>query len=204
MAEAPIKAVFFDIGNVLLTFDPKAVAAKIAWQLRHNPLKVVRYMLKTRAVDAIERGTMSSQQLYVLFQNELGFSGSFSQFRELWCDHFTLNRTNFSILQKLREDYKVYLLSNTNALHYEYIQRRYAFPHHVHGAILSYEIGARKPEPAIYEAAVKMAGIPAKNCLFIDDIEENVKAARKYGFDAIHHPKGHDLRAALIERGLLA
>jgi putative hydrolase of the HAD superfamily len=202
-AKTEIQAVFFDIGNVLLRFDPRAAAAKIAWAVRRHPLKIMRYLLDSNAVDRVERGQLTGQQLYAMFQTELGFKGSYAAFTKLFCDHFTLERTNFALLQRLARDKKVYLLSNTNALHYEFIQERYAFPKHVHGAILSHEVGARKPEPAIYAAAVKLAGIPAENCLFIDDLKENVEGARRFGLQVVHHKKGHDLRAALAALGLL-
>lgn len=198
-----VRAVFFDIGNVLLRFDPKSAAAKIAWALRRHPLRVMRYLWDTNAVDGVERGTISPAHLYQRFQLELGFSGSYASFKKLFCDHFTLLRPNFALLQKLSQSRKVYLLSNTNALHYEFIKERYAFPRLVHGAILSYELGLRKPEAAIYEAAVKLAGVPASQCLFIDDLEENVKGAAKVGMRVIHHPRKHDLRAAMTDLGLL-
>lgn len=198
-----ISAVFFDIGNVLLRFDPKAAAARIAWELRRHPLRVMRYLWDTKAVDDVERGVINPQHLYQRFQLELGFSGSYPAFKKLFCDHFTLLRPNFALLQRLARERKVYLLSNTNALHYEFIRERYAFPRLVHGAILSYELGLRKPEAAIYEAAVKLAGVPAERCLFIDDLEENVKGASRVGMRAIHHKKGHDLRAALEDLGLV-
>ena len=200
---ARIEAVFFDIGNVLLRFDPRAAAAKIAWAVRRHPIKIMRYLLDSNAVDDVERGKLTGQQLYAMFQTELGFQGSYAAFVKLFCDHFTLQRANFALLQRLTRNKKVYLLSNTNALHYEFIQQRYTFPQQVHGAVLSHEVGARKPEPAIYAAAVKLAGVPAESCLFIDDLKENVEGARRFGLRAIHHPKGHDLRAALAELGLL-
>jgi putative hydrolase of the HAD superfamily len=197
-----IDAVFFDIGNVLLRFDAKKVVAKIAWEVRRNPLRIARYLMDAQAVDRVERGKLSADDLYRMFQLELGYRGTFPQFRKLWCDHFTLDRANFALLQRIAKDRKVYLLSNTNALHYDYICERYAFPKHVHGAILSHEVGLRKPEAAIYQAAVKLAGVPAERCLFIDDLKANVEGARKCGWQAIHHAKGHDLRAALADLGL--
>jgi putative hydrolase of the HAD superfamily len=200
---AEIRAVFFDIGNVLLRFDPKSAAAKIAWALRRHPLRVMRYLWDTKAVDGVERGTITPEHLYQRFQLELGFSGSYPAFKKLFCDHFTLLRPNFALLQKLSQTKKVYLLSNTNALHYDFIKERYQFPRLVHGAILSYELGLRKPEAAIYHAAVKLAGVPAPQCLFIDDLEENIKGAAKVGMRVILHTRKHDLRAAMAQLGLL-
>lgn len=203
MAETRIEAVFFDIGNVLLTFDAKAVVAKIAWRLRRHPLKLAQYLWSHKAVEDIERGRLSPEGLFAVFKDELGFDGTYAEFRDLWCDHFTLDRANFALLRSLAKTRRVYLLSNTNRLHYDFIRQRYAFPKLVHGAILSHEVGLRKPEPGIYEAAVRLAGVAPEGCLFIDDLEENVKGARRCGLQAIHHTKGHNLRAAVKALGLV-
>ena len=198
-----IRAVFFDIGNVIVRFDPKVVARKIAWALRRHPVKVARYLWSSAAIEAIERGEMTASELFALFRGEFGYAGDYRAFRKLWCDHFALIRPNAALLKKLARTHKVYLLSNTNDLHYEYLRKRYAFAGQVHGAILSYELRMRKPEPRIYDAAVKLAGRPAGECLFIDDNLENIEAARRFGMQVIHHTPGHDLKAAFAKLGLL-
>lgn len=200
---AEIGAVFFDIGNVLLRFDPHKMAAKIAWRLRANPLQIAKFVWQGGFVEDVERGKIGPRQLYEIFRDKLGFDGTQAQFANLWCDHFTLDRTNAALLRRVAKTRKVYLLSNTNELHYEFIRKNYAFPGDVHGAVLSHELGLRKPERAIYEKAAELAGLPAPRCLFIDDLEPNVAGARKAGFQAIHHAKGHDLRAAFETLGLL-
>lgn len=203
VSPARIRAVFFDIGNVIVRFDPKLVARKIAWALRRHPVKVARYLWSRAAIEAIERGEMTPAQLFELFRAEFGYAGDYRAFRKLWCDHFALIRPNAALLKRVALTHKVYLLSNTNDLHYEYLRKRYAFAGQVHGAVLSYELRMRKPEPRIYAAAVKLAGTPARECLFIDDNRENVDAARAFGMQVIHHAPGHDLKAALAALGLL-
>ena len=200
---APVRAIFFDIGNVLVRFDPKQVARKIAWALRRHPVKFARLLWSSAAVDSIERGEMKAEQLFELFRKDFDYAGDYRAFRKLWCDHFALMRGNAALLTRLSRTHKVYLLSNTNDLHYTYLRKRYKFAGQVHGAVLSYELGMRKPEPRIYEAACKLAGQPAPSCLFIDDNKENVEAARKYGMQVIHHTPGHDLKAAFKALDLL-
>ncbi|MDE2040086.1 MAG: HAD family phosphatase [Elusimicrobia bacterium] len=200
---ASIDAVFFDIGNVLLRFDMRAMAAKLAWAVRRHPIRVMRRLLDAAMLGRIERGELSGAQIYALFQSEFGYSGSYDAFIRIWCDHFSLERANYALLRQLSRSRRVYLLSNTNALHYEFIRGRYAFPRQVDGAVLSYQLGLRKPQPAIYEAAVALAGSPPERCLFIDDLAENVAAARRCGLNAIHHVPGRDLRAAVGRLGLL-
>jgi len=152
--------IFFDIGNVLLYYDSYRMARTMAWELRSHPRKIAGTIWGEDLVDALERGRLPPDQLYVLFRDEFGFNGSFRRFRALWCDHFTLHRRNAALLKSLAARHRVFLLSNNNALHYQFIRERYAFTRHVRGAVLSYELGLRKPEPAIYRAALKAAGAP--------------------------------------------
>jgi glucose-1-phosphatase len=96
-----------------------------------------------------------------------------------------------------------YLLSNTNALHIEFLRARYAFPRHVRGAILSHELGLRKPDAAIYRAALKLSGTRPEETLFIDDLKENVAGAAKLGIRTIRFRGAADLKPRLAELGLL-
>jgi len=80
---------------------------------------------------------VGAEQLYALFQKELGYKGTPAQFRLLWCDHFTLDRGSYALLKKTAKNVPTYLLSNTNALHIDFIRERYEFPSVVRGAILS-------------------------------------------------------------------
>ncbi len=194
--------VFFDIGNVLLRYDSREVAKRIAWALRSHPLKVLRILWASDLVDAVERGALPPDKLFALFRDELGFEGDFESFRKLWCDHFTLERRNAALLKSLAARHRVFLLSNTNALHYEFIKERYAFARQAHGAVLSYELGLRKPEAAIYEAALKTAGAKASESVFIDDLEENVRGARRVGMAAIRNAPGVDLKSELAKLGV--
>lgn len=197
-----IKAVFFDIGNVLLRFSSRRILRKFAWAVRRHPIKVARRIWKGRIVDRIERGEVTGEEIHGLFVNQLGYKGDFAEFKTLWCDHFTLDRGSFAILKTLSARMPTYLLSNTNALHIEHIKARYAFPAFVKGAILSHELRLRKPERAIYEAALKMSGTAPEETVFIDDLEENCEGARKAGLHAIRYRGAKDLKKRLAALGL--
>jgi len=196
--------VFFDIGNVLLKFDAREAAGKIARQLRLAPKSLLRRLATSKLVDSVERGLISPRELYAHFHSRLGYQGSFAQFKSLWCEHFKFNRRSASLLKALARRYRVYLLSNTNRLHYEHIRRRYAFPRQAHGAVLSHELGLRKPEPAIFRAALKIAKARPSQAVFIDDLKANVEAARRLGIYAIHHTPATDLKRELAKLGLLS
>ncbi|MEQ1918163.1 MAG: HAD family phosphatase [Elusimicrobiota bacterium] len=197
-----IKAVFFDIGNVLLRFSNKRILRKFAWAVGRHPVKVARHIWKGRLVDRIERGELTGAEIHDLFVSELGYTGDFLKFKTLWCDHFTLDRGSYAILKSLEGRVPTYLLSNTNALHIEHIRARYAFPALVKGAILSHELKLRKPQREIYEAALKMSGTLPEETVFIDDLEENCEGARKAGLHAIRYRGAKDLKKRLSALGL--
>ena len=197
-----IKAVFFDIGNVLLRFSNKRILRKFAWAVGRHPLKVARHIWRGDIIDRIERGKISGKEIHRLFIVELGYKDSYARFKTLWCEHFTLDRGSYAILKNLSRATPTYLLSNTNSLHIEHIRERYAFPGLVKGAILSHELGLRKPQPAIYRAALKLSGTAPKETLFIDDLEENCAGARKVGLCAIRYRGAKDLKKRLAALGL--
>ncbi|MDD5657920.1 MAG: HAD family phosphatase [Elusimicrobia bacterium] len=204
MSGDALEAVFFDIGNVLLHFNPTEVLQEVAGAVGRHPLKVAEYLWTSRKIEALERGELGTEELYRIFREELGFTGDLARFKTVWCDHFRLERRTAAILKKVAKRVPAYLLSNTHALHYEFIRENYAFPRHVRGAVLSHELGMRKPEARIYAAALKIAGVSRPGAaLLIDDLELNVAAALKAGFQAIRYRGPEDLFRRLQALGVL-
>lgn len=198
----PVRAVFFDIGNVLLRFSSREVLKTIAWEVRGCPVKLAKYLWHSDIGERIERGELGGEQLYELFQKELGYKGTPAQFRLLWCDHFTLDRGSYALLKKTAKNVPTYLLSNTNAMHIDFIRERYEFPSVVRGAILSHELGLRKPDPAIYRAALKLSGTKPEETVFVDDLKPNVESAKKLGMLAIRFKNADDLRRRFETLGI--
>lgn len=195
----PVKAVFFDIGNVLLRFSARMVLRRFAWAVGRHPLKVADYLWNSDLGERIELGRVGGPELYGMFRRELDYRGSYAQFRRLWCDHFTLDYGTHAILKRTARRVPTYLLSNTNALHIDFIRERYAFPRLVRGAILSHELGLRKPDYAIYRAALKLSKTKPEETVFVDDLAPNVEAARRLGMIAIRFRGAEDLRRRLRE-----
>ncbi|MFC1678852.1 HAD-IA family hydrolase [Elusimicrobiota bacterium] len=200
--KSDIKVVFFDIGNVLLRFDARKVLRRFAWALRSHPFRVVKMIWTGRISDGIERGKIKGEEIYRILR-ELGFKGGYSRFRTIWCDQFKLERRTAGMLRRVAARRKVFLLSNTHALHYDFICERYSFPKHVHGAILSHRVRMRKPEAGIYRAALRRARVRAPQSLFIDDLRENVAAAKKLGMHAVRYQGADHLEKKLKALGVL-
>jgi len=198
-----IKVVFFDIGNVLLHFNAADILKEVAGVVGRHPLTVAKYLWHSHIGEDIELGLITGRQLFGMFQKELGYRGDYTAFRKLWCDHFRVHRGTVTILRRVSRTHRVYLLSNTNALHYDFIRKEYDFARLVRGAVLSYKLKMRKPEPRIYQAALKMARARPQESVFIDDLRENVEAAAGMGMHAIQFLSSENLRERLLELGVL-
>jgi glucose-1-phosphatase len=194
-----MKAVLFDFGNVLYTFDYnrffRAVAHSSAmtadelheWVFGGQPSRAVQF----------ETGRMSPSGFLSEFQAAAGITLTHREIEALFLDIFIPNEPVLELVRDLAAETKIGLVSNTNELHFQgYMRHIPVFP--LFSAVaLSYIVGAMKPDPRMYESALQQLGRPAEECIFIDDLRENVVAAEGLGFSTIHYRVGMDLRAAL-------
>ena len=95
------------------------------------------------------------------------------------------------------------LLSNTDPLHAAYMDSHFTFVRYFPTRIYSCRIGASKPSPEIYRAALAAMELVAEETVYIDDVAEFVEAARALGLDAIRFQDPVDLTSQLAKRGLL-
>lgn len=105
------------------------------------------------------------------------------------------------LLEKLRtQGYHIYMLSNTNDLHWKHIEKT-NFPkpatEYFDGIYLSHELKMAKPDSCIYEEVLKRIGVPAEECLFIDDAQINCDAAKELGINVQKYDVGSLLNITL-------
>jgi putative hydrolase of the HAD superfamily len=104
----------------------------------------------------------------------------------------------------LKKYYKIWLLSNTNPKHIkDEIDNKCVFPHLVDGAIYSFDVGFRKPDKMIYQKSCEIVNVNPGECIFIDDLKENVKGAKKIGLNGLHYTKLEKLENDLKLLGLI-
>jgi HAD superfamily hydrolase (TIGR01549 family) len=96
------------------------------------------------------------------------------------------------------------ILSNTCSPHWEHLlaERYSVLPGHFREIVLSHEVGAVKPEPAIYQLAAQRAGVPPERIFFCDDLAPHIDTARAVGWDAELFVSAHQLADQLARRGL--
>jgi len=191
-----IKTLIFDFGDVFINLDKEGAMANALelFKIQELPEELV-------AMNALyEQGLLSTEE-FVDFYSENFPELSKNDIIEAWnyiiCD-FPVRRLEF--IQQLAKDknYKLILLSNTNALHIECIKKHISFYEDFKACFdkfyLSHEIMMRKPDATIFEFVLSENNLNPEECLFIDDTFENTEAARALGISVWNNnPKTEDI-----------
>lgn len=120
-------------------------------------------------------------------------------FFQIYSDVFSLDPSVLDLLSVLKDRYKLVLLSNTDVERFGFIKKKFPEIFIFDGYILSYEVGYMKPHPQIYEEALKEAQARPEECVFIDDLPENIEGAREIGMNAILYGPHTNLKTELEE-----
>lgn len=193
--------IFFDLGNVLVKFDPQIAVKKFESLFGVSKESLWHAMF----VSDIERdytvGKISSLEFHSRVCHYFKKSVDYKIFSDIWNDIFWLNEGMEELVSKLAARYPLYLISNTNELHFEFIKKHYPILKHFRKHFPSHEVGARKPEPAIFRHALKEAQVRAEEAVFIDDIADFVEAAKNVGMRGIQFQSRHLLEEDLRKVG---
>jgi glucose-1-phosphatase len=157
----------------------------------------------TDLVQRFETGLVEPEDFVRQLCQILDLHVTFEEFCRIWSSIFLPDPLiPESLLAGLRRNYRLLLLSNTNAIHFGMIRENYPLLRQFHEFILSYEVRAMKPARAIYQAAIARAGCRPEECFFTDDIPAYVEAARREGIDAIQFHSREQIEGELRARGI--
>jgi epoxide hydrolase-like predicted phosphatase len=198
-----IKCVISDMGNVILTFDSSIFYRQIAESSPYTPEQMAKIVAESSGLlSAFGTGRISPQEFYKEVSDKLQLSSDFESFFSVYNNVFVLMPKVLKTLKKLKKKYRLILLSNTDVKHVEFIKKRFPELFFFDGYVLSYEVGLMKPDPRIYEIALEKAKARAGECLFIDDLEENIEVAAEMGIQTILLKPQTDLEAELRQLNL--
>jgi FMN phosphatase YigB (HAD superfamily) len=199
------RALLLDLGNVLVRFDHGTTLARLS-----SATGVPEEALRPHVFGPLERdfdlGRIDAPAFFRAVEAAAGLSRlPDSLWVPAWRDIFVRDERALALLGRLAPHVASVLVSNTNTLHWEGVLRvAPEIPRLLPRRALSFEIGAGKPDPAHFEAALALAGATAPEAVFADDRAEMVAAARALGIDAFVVAGPHDLEEGLRARGLLA
>jgi glucose-1-phosphatase len=196
------KAIIFDLGKVLVPFDFKIGYRALEGACPHKAEEIPRRIAKTGLVEKLEKGLIEPRDFVRRLSEALALRLEYADFCRAWSSIFHGQLLADTFLESLAARYRMLLLSNTNAIHWDMIRENYPMIRHFHDRILSFEVHSMKPEAEIFHAAVERAGCRPEECFFTDDIADNVEAARREGIDAVQFQSASQLEEELARRGI--
>ena len=198
-----IRAILFDMGNVLISFDAKRSVRAFSELLGVPAEKLWEAFFISEMEKAYTRGEISSQEFFRrACQHFPSKKIDFQTFAHLWNDIFTENHEMEGLLKKLKKNYPLYLISNTNELHYEYVKKKFSIVSHFTQCFPSHAVGHRKPDKAMFEHVLREIRFKPEETVFVDDIAEFVESARQLGICVIQFTSREALEGDLRRLGI--
>lgn len=178
-----------DLGGVIVDHDNAMSLDRLIDLLKNPPARAeLAALIKSSGIGA---GSFSAPQLFELLRERYGAAASQAEFLDAWTCHFTLKSDVYSLLQAMNARRPFVICSNTDAAHWNYLNRLYQLDRLAMKSILSFECGCEKPQPEIYRLAAAAHGCEPRECLFVDDLSVNIEAAKALGFHT-HHFTGYE------------
>ncbi len=185
-------ALIFDFGNVVAHFDHGRSASKLGASLGLSGEEVLERLEPLGFSDllkAYESGRITAESFSKGVSEMIGLAITHDEFAAAWSDIFWANESLAPLFGFFKSrGYTLVLGSNTNDLHASQFRRQFAETlEHFDRLVLSYEVGHIKPSAAFYLACAEAAGAEPEDCVFIDDLLENVEGARAAGLVGLHY-----------------
>ena len=182
-----IDCIICDLGKVLVYFDHFISAQKISKFTYLSPQACFDNVMEHNCVTEFGKGNISSTEFYFFVCEILDIDTRvlrFEEFRNIWADIFTMNKNMIDFIKDCNVSKKI-LLSNTDEIHFEWIDNKWNISGLFDDVVLSYKTGYMKPERGIFDIALYNAECDTQKILYIDDIEDYTKAFSEYGVNCI-------------------
>ena len=198
---SPIKNIIFDFGDVFLNLDKKAPE-------QHLKIHGIETLddKTIRIHKDYEKGLISTDE-FVEYHSKTFNGLSEPHFVEAWnsmLKDFPKHRLDFLKTLKDSNDFKIFLLSNTNDLHIKWVENNVSFFNSFKACFdefyLSYEINLRKPDPDIFEFVLLQNNLIVHETLFIDDTLEHINSAKNLNLQTWHLKAGQEDVVDLFEQ----
>lgn len=141
-----------------------------------------------------DNGRISPREFFERLASDYRLKLSFEEFVDIWNSGFRENHEVSSLILQLSQHVRLFLLSNTNELHFEHLQSACAVIRSMEAVILSYRVGCQKPSEEIYQHALEVAGLSPDRVWYVDDIPEFVDAANGLGIHGIQYSSPTQLK----------
>ena len=181
-----IKNIIFDVGKVLVEYDPDGMMKKLGFD--EETLQTVNQaVFQNELWNESDRGVLSPEELLEAFiANNPAYEKEIRQVIDAVGDTISLMPYTVEWVKGLKEKgYHLYILSNYAKYTYEKTSHKMEFLPYMDGVVFSYRCKLIKPEKEIYEYICKTYELKPEESVFLDDRKDNVEAARNMGMHGI-------------------
>lgn len=197
-----IKTIYFDLGNVLIFFSFPKMLEQIATLSGLKGSDIEKIFFQTDLRKLYETGKIQTRDLYQALLSHSSKPFTQKAFEWAFSNIFTPNLELWPLVSQLKEKgVRLILLSNTSECHFHFAQEHYPILKQFDELILSYEVGAWKPEAEIFQTALQRAHCKAEECFYTDDVPEFIQAAQESGLNGEVFTTTEQLKQALSRRG---
>ena len=183
----------FDIGNVIVGVDFIPSLLRLIPEGVDDVSSRIDILIERK--DEFEAGRISSDEYFPWAAEVLGYTGSLDTFLDEWKNIFSPNEAMWKSIKCLHDaGHRLFLFSNIQSEHRHYLEDYYEVFQYFSGGVYSYQTGFVKPEPEIYQEAIRRCGLEPDKTLYIDDLPANIEGGRKVGFRCWQYDRGkHDM-----------
>ncbi|MBW7571439.1 HAD family hydrolase [Caproiciproducens faecalis] len=179
-----IKNMVFDMGNVLLAYTPDDYMKTIT-QDEEAAAAVLKELFRSAEWEQLDAGSITEEDAVAQVCARIPqYSDVVQRAMDNWHSDLTPMTGMPEIVARLKEKgYRIYLLSNTSLRFYQYQDKVDMF-RSFDGFIVSAKEKLVKPDVAIFDCLCERYGLQSGECLFVDDLQQNIDGAQKAGFHA--------------------
>lgn len=197
-----IENIIFDLGNVLISYNPKSFVEKYVKE--ENRERFYEVVFRSKEWLELDRGTLEYDKAIEIFSEKLPEERESIErlFNNNIQDVLFLIEKNLGLLSQLKKRYRLYILSNFHRGAFLEISKKCNFDKYFDGGVISYEVKLLKPEEEIYQEILSKYNLVPERTLFIDDTLVNVEGAKKLGINIIYLKEKERLKDELLEKNI--
>jgi HAD superfamily hydrolase (TIGR01509 family) len=197
-----VDAVIFDLFGVIISFDDEIVSQRIA-QHCTDPSNAFVALTDIVSQSDLIRGRITLDQMHRKLVATYGLTLDLRDFEAAWLTPYTAPMPGMAdFIRTLAASYRLILLSNVDEHYWKVVRKAHPELNYFSAHLLSWDLKIAKPDREIFLRAVDAARTSASRCLFVDDKEENVEAARDIGLLAHRFRGATDLREVFEREGI--
>ncbi len=198
-----IKAIIFDLGNVLIGFDHRIAVNRILARTDKSARDIYDFFFDSPLTQNFEKGLISPEDFFRQVKSELDLRINYEEFLPVWNEIFFRKPEMEEFIQSLDAGIRLVLLSNVNRLHYEYLEKNFSCALTLFDKVMpSYVTGSIKPERRIYELALKETEAQIDEVVYVDDRADLIEAARSYGINSARFTGVENLKREFDNLGI--